>query len=41
MASMGMREANDLAPVSLWVIAGAPIVLGNDLSKALSNDTTR
>lgn len=39
VAGMGMTAANDLAHVNLWAIAGAPMILGNDLSKTLSSDT--
>ena len=35
----GMTAANDLAHVNLWAIAGAPMILGNDLSKSLSSET--
>jgi alpha-galactosidase len=40
VAGMGMSAANDLAHVSLWAAAGAPMILGNDLSKPLSSTTT-
>ncbi len=39
VAGMGMTAANDQAHVSLWAIAGAPMVLGNDLSSAPSGAT--
>ncbi|MBG0874906.1 alpha-galactosidase [Burkholderia sp. 9777_1386] len=39
VAGMGMSTANDLAHVNLWAIAGAPMILGNDLSKPLSSAT--
>ncbi|WP_257128035.1 alpha-galactosidase [Burkholderia sp. MSMB1835] len=39
VAGMGMTAANDLAHVNLWAIAGAPMILGNDLSKPLSSDS--
>lgn len=39
VAGMGMTAANDLAHVNLWAIAGAPMILGNDLSKSLSSET--
>ncbi len=39
VAGMGMTATNDLAHVNLWAIAGAPMILGNDLSQTLSSDT--
>ncbi len=39
VAGMGMTAANDLAHVNLWAVAGAPMILGNDLSQTLSSDT--
>jgi alpha-galactosidase len=41
VAGMGMTPVQDQAHVSLWAIAGAPMILGNDLSKPLSDDTVR
>lgn len=41
VAGMGMTPLQDQAHVSLWAIAGAPMILGNDLSKPLSEDTIR
>lgn len=40
VAGMGMTAVNDQVHVSLWAIAGAPMVLGNDLSQPLSSATT-
>ncbi|SMF99067.1 Alpha-galactosidase precursor [Burkholderia singularis] len=39
IAGMGMSAPQDRAHVSLWAIAGAPLILGNDLSKPLAADT--
>lgn len=39
VAGMGMTAAHDLAHISLWAIAGAPMILGNDLSQPLTSDT--
>ncbi|KVE35575.1 alpha-galactosidase [Burkholderia sp. TSV86] len=39
IAGMGMSATQDRAHVSLWAIAGAPLILGNDLSKPLAAGT--
>ncbi|AUT76140.1 alpha-galactosidase [Paraburkholderia hospita] len=39
VAAMGMSAVHDQAHVSLWAIAGAPMILGNDLAKPLAADT--
>lgn len=39
VAGMGMTAANDQTHVSLWAIAGAPMILSNDLSTTLPADT--
>ncbi|MGH8778388.1 carbohydrate-binding protein [Paraburkholderia sp.] len=41
VAGMGMTQVHDLAHMSLWAIAGAPLILGDDLSKPISADTTQ
>ncbi|WP_241018250.1 alpha-galactosidase [Paraburkholderia sp. Tr-20389] len=41
VAAMGMSAVHDQAHVSLWAIAGAPMILGNDLAKRLAADTAR
>jgi alpha-galactosidase len=40
VAGMGMSAANDQAHISLWAVSGAPMILGNDLSKPLAATTT-
>lgn len=40
VAGMGMTAVQDQAHMSLWAIAGAPLILGNDLSKPLTADAT-
>jgi alpha-galactosidase len=39
VAGMGMSDVNDQAQVSMWAISGAPMLLGNDLSKPLTSAT--
>ncbi|HEY2000423.1 alpha-galactosidase [Paraburkholderia sp.] len=41
VAGMGMSAENDRAHMSLWAISGAPLILGNDLSKPLADSTVR
>lgn len=39
IAGMGMSAVHDQAHVSLWALAGAPLILGNDLAKPVSAAT--
>ena len=41
VVGMGMTAVHDQAHMSLWAIAGAPLILGNDLSKPLTDDATQ
>ncbi|WP_323117910.1 carbohydrate-binding protein [Burkholderia alba] len=41
VAGMGMSSVHDQSHVGLWAIAGAPLILGNDLSKPLTDDAIR
>ncbi|CAE6825897.1 hypothetical protein R75465_06044 [Paraburkholderia aspalathi] len=41
VVGMGMTAVHDQAHMSLWAIAGAPLILGNDLSKPLTADATQ
>ncbi|PCE28749.1 alpha-galactosidase [Paraburkholderia acidicola] len=41
VAGMGMTAVHDQAHMSLWAIAGAPLILGDDLSKPISADTIK
>ena len=41
VAGMGMTAIHDQAHMSLWAISGAPLILGDDLSKPISADTLK